>query len=127
MRPVRRRRGESGSALLAVAVMGLLAMGVFALAWRSTHDAIRVERFTVLVERRAASVQTAVAQGVDLLQTGLPPTDPYLCVATIVQADQTYACTVMFSQAAPTGPWSIESWPATVDEQATLPALPVSF
>ncbi len=39
------RRGEQGYVLLFTAVIGLLAMGLWSLALRATHDTIRIERF----------------------------------------------------------------------------------
>ena len=41
------RRSERGFVLLYASILGLLAMGLWMLAWRGTHDTIRTEKFEV--------------------------------------------------------------------------------
>jgi hypothetical protein len=121
------RRGERGSVLLLVAVFGLLAMGLWGLAWRSTHDAIRVERFTVQRNARARSVLPALAHGVALLRTGHPPEDPYVCLDTVVDGAVSYPCVVSFESQADTEHWLVEARAATSEEEDDLPAMPADF
>ena len=49
-------RSQSGYVLLYSAVLGLLAMGMWALAWRAVHDTIRTEKFEVSRSVRSDSV-----------------------------------------------------------------------
>ncbi len=112
--------------LLYTAVLGLLAMGIWLLAWRGTHDAIRTERFTVARTIRSESVLQAAALGIDLLRTGRPPSDPYECQVTVTGVTQSYDCAVVFATAGDQDTWDVQSWVMDDDDPA-LPAMPTSF
>lgn len=120
-------RSERGSVLLIVAVMGLLAMGLWMLAWRATHDAIRLERVTVQRALRAASAQQALAAGLELLRTGRPPFDDYMCLATITSGAHEYVCALTYTSQGSADDWSVQARLATESEQNNLPPLPGSF
>jgi hypothetical protein len=120
-------RAERGQVLLIVAVLGLLAMALWMLAWRATHDAIRLERVATRRGIRAASVQPALAEGLDLLRTGRPPIDGYACIANITSGAGDYACTVTYSSQGSPDDWSVEARLATETEQGNLPPMPSSF
>ncbi len=119
-----RSRGERGTVLLFAAILGVLAMGIWVLAWRSTHDAIRVERFTVRRESRSKSTTAAVAAGVSLLRTGKPSFDPYEAIFVNQFGTEVK---LTFTTDFDGMEWSIEGVLATDGEAATLPALPESF
>lgn len=121
------RRHERGSVLLFTVVAGLLAMGVWLLAWRATHDAIRVEKFNVGREVRRESVLEGLNQAVALLRTGRPPSDPYQAVVSVSGASTTYDCTVTYTSDIDQDHWIVEVDPATDEETGSLPALPSSF
>jgi hypothetical protein len=121
------RRGERGQVLLLVTVLGLLAMGLWLLAWRSTHDAIRMERIAVQRAIRAGSAQAALAQGLDLLASGRPPTDPFVCQTTMTSGADSFACAVSYVSQGSPDEWLVRARLATDDEQAELPAMPGSF
>jgi hypothetical protein len=127
--PARTRRGQRGSVLMIVAVMGVLAMGFWALALRGTHDAIRDENFVLRRQDRTESVLPALAQVVELLHSGRPPEDPYACLVTLVAGanESTWHCAVTATSQGDQDHWLLEAHLATEEEQETLPPAPVSF
>jgi hypothetical protein len=120
-------RGERGQVLLIAAVLGLLAMGLWMLAWRSTHDAIRLERIAVQRHLRADTAQRALAQGLALLRTGRPPFDDYSCQTTIASDTGDHVCAVTYISEGSEDDWSVEARLATESEQANLPTMPSTF
>lgn len=109
------------------AVIGFLLMALFLTAVRAGRDAIRGERFQVFREHRAVGVTASLADGLALLRTGEPPTDPYECVVTQTDDDaNTYDCKVTFTN---TGAlqYDVTAEPATDTDMATLPAMPGNF
>lgn len=125
----RTRRGQRGSVLMIVAVMGVLAMGFWALALRGTHDAIRDENFVLRRKDRTQSVLPALAQVVELLHSGRPPEDPYACLVTLVTGvnGATWHCAVTASSQGDQDHWLVEAHLASDEEQETLPPVPLSF
>jgi hypothetical protein len=121
------RRGQRGTVLLVVAVMGVLAMGFWALALRGTHDSIRDEAFVLRREDRSESVLPAMAQVVDLLRTGQPPEDPYTCLVSVTAGATTWACAVTCTSQGDPEHWLVEARLATEEEEQTLPPVPPSF
>ena len=121
------RRGERGQVLLIVALLGLLAMGIWLLAWRATHDAIRLERVAVQRHLRADTAQRALALGLALLRTGRPPFDDYSCQTTIASDLGDHVCAVTYISEGSEDDWSVEARLATESEQANLPTMPSSF
>jgi len=121
------RRAERGQVLLIVAMMALLAAALWLLGWRATHDAIRNERFNVLRDQREATVNTALAEAVDVLKTGRPPYDPYLAVVPLRWEEQVYLCTLEFISLGDADHWAVESRLSTDLEKTTLPLLPLNF
>jgi hypothetical protein len=125
--PSASRRGQRGSVLMIVAVMGVLAMGFWALALRGTHDAIRDEDFVLRRKHRTQSVLPALAQVVELLHSGRPPDDPYACLVNITGGNNFWPCAVTATSQGDQDHWLLEAHLATDEEQATLPAAPLSF
>ena len=125
--PADTRRGQRGSVLMIVAVMGVLAMGFWALALRGTHDAIRDESFVLRRKHRTETVLPALAQVVELLHSGRPPEDPYACLVTLGAGNTSWKCTVTASSQGDQDHWLVEAHLATDEEQETLPPVPVSF
>lgn len=117
-------RGERGFALVFSALVGILSMGIWVLSYRATLDAVRVERFHLVRERRAASVTRALAEGVSLLRTGRPPSDPYACVVT---TDAGFDCRVTYTSLVGDTVWDVDAELATPTDIATLPTMPASF
>ncbi len=115
--------------LVYVTVLGLLMALMWTLAWRATQDAIRVERAASWRDKRDASVTRAGAQALTLLSTGRPPSDPYTCLITVVDEDDSslHVCTAEFSSVTYPHTWTVDVWEATEAEQATLADAPETF
>ena len=89
-RPVRAaRRAERGHALLLVALVSSFVLGLFVVAWRSTHDAIEVEAYQEDRVFRDDVITESVGLAIQLLRTGRPPTDPTRFVTTTILEDGT--------------------------------------
>ncbi len=71
------RNSERGHALLIVTLISTLALTLWLVTWGSTSSLVRAEGYADRMAERDAGVLRAVAAGVDLLHTGLPPTSPY--------------------------------------------------
>jgi hypothetical protein len=84
--------------------------------------ALRVETARTLQRQRDQGCLHAVARGLTLLETGLPPSDPYTCAATIGEPPYERSFTVTFASEAE-GVWSVRArptqWP---DEPDPMPA-----
>jgi hypothetical protein len=121
-------RGERGHVLLVVAVLGMLCMALWGQAWRSTHDAIRVERFERLRDERTRALEPALERMVDLLRTGRPPSDPFDCLVLVTEDVTTFwNVRATFASEGDADHWSVDCRLATADDLATLPGAPTTF
>jgi hypothetical protein len=127
MAAVKARRGERGSVLMLVSVMGLLAMALWGLAWRGTHDDIRLERRELQAEVRTRSLYPALADMLDLLRSGRPPSDPYECLVSISDATGGWQVAASFSSDGDQDHWVVDCRAATSSQIANLPPAPPSF
>ena len=121
---MRGRRRERGHLMLWAAVFGVVAMAYWALAFRATGDCIRVERASLLRAKRDDGPARALAAGIALLRTGVPPSSPWECVVT---PEDGTPCVVTISEGFGTGEWEVEARPATEDDVSSLGAAPPSF
>lgn len=121
------RRSERGSALVIVTVIGLLSLGLFGLAWRGTHDAIRVESFERRRAERDESILVALADGVSLLESGRPPSDPFSALMAITGELGDYDCTVTWSSAGDLDTWDVSVAESTEAELLLLDPAPARF
>ncbi len=125
---MRKENNERGSALILTAVISLLIMSIWALAYRSTSDLIRVEKQTTLRSDRDTTVTTALAAAVALLHTGPPtitfPDTEYQCIF-IVGPDST-KCTATYTEPV-SGTWNVECILSTDDDILNLPDAPAAF
>ena len=74
---------------------------------------------------RRTTVEQAMADAVLVLETGLPPSDPYECIVTVVDG-RPVRCKVVYSGITALE-WDVTVTLATANEIATLPAAPASF
>jgi len=111
------------------AVISLLALAIWALAFRSTMDLIRTEKQMMLREERDTSVTRALAAGIALLHTGPPPTfpSPYQCLFIVTGGEEDVVCTVSYTESSPPGTWTVASVLASEADQAALLEAPASF
>lgn len=117
--PVRR-----GYAMMLVLVFILLFLSLLGVAYRQATAALRIETaYAQQVQRDEGSVH-AVARGVMLLETGLPPSSPYVCGVTIATSTGPRSFTVTFTSQGGTN-WSVSAAPTQSGE--TPPAMPSTF
>ena len=111
-------------AMVLVPMFIAMFLAVLSVAFREVAAAIRaVSLQAIHADRDAGSVQAA-ALAMALLETGLPPKSPYVCVATIVTASGPKSFRVVLTRE--TGStWSVRLAPAAPGE--TLPAMPGTF
>ncbi len=103
--PIQRRRGI---AMMLVLVFIVLFMAMLGVACRQTASALRIETVrTTQIERDQGSMH-AVARGLALLETGLPPSDPYSCAVEISTSLGLRSFTVTFASEG-AGNWSVQS------------------
>ena len=122
--PMTRRQHRRGYALPAVMLFVLFAFGAWAVLFRSCASVIRVEQARTLRDTRTTWSAPAVADGLRLLQTGVPPADPYVCKLALTQDSQTRYFQLTFTQVGPTR-WTVTAAPTDADNPA--PDCPESF
>ena len=123
------RPRRSGYAMLLVLVFIALVLSFFSLSYRHLATALRAETFSMMTRERDQGSLAALAAGLTLLETGLPPSDPYVCATSIATSAGATSYTVTFAseggagaigqvEARPTGELeSPEAMPATFAEE----------
>lgn len=120
-------REERGHVMLLATILGVVAFSAWALAFLTTRDLIRTERLIRVRSERDDSVTRALAQGLRLLRTDMPPYEPYACVMKIAGEKDSYACTVTFQMEGTKRTWSVTAGRSTEEEMGTLPPAPQTF
>jgi hypothetical protein len=114
--------------LVFVSIMGLLLMALWAVSWQAMHDAIATERFHLERERRDERLARGLAEGLHLLETGVPPEDPYACVLLVTDDEgEERAVTLTYASLVYPETWTVSAAASTTEEQVTLPEAPSSF
>lgn len=116
-----RRRAFAMVLVLLFLVLFLALLGV---AFRELAATIRTVSLQELQADRDEGSLHAVARAMALLETGLPPTSPYVCGATIDTATGSKSFRVTFTLEGG-ATWSVRSAPAGTDEN--LPPMPGTF
>lgn len=104
------RTPRRGFAMMLVLVFIILFMAMLGVACRQTASALRIESVSLVQKQRDEGSLHAVAKGLALLETGIPPTDPYVCAVDITTSTGTRSYTVTFTAEA-TNNWSINAKP----------------
>jgi hypothetical protein len=113
-----------GYAILLVLVFVLLFLSLLGVVYRQATAALLIETaHAQQVQRDEVSVH-AVARGVKLLETGLPPSNPYVCGGTIPTSTGPRSFTVTFTSLGGTN-WSIHAAPTQASEAP--PPMPSKF
>jgi len=110
MRTTSNRRGIS---VMLVLVFLALLLTLWGVSYRQVASALRIQSVRSQYTLRDQGNLQALAQGLTLLQSGVPPTDPYVCATTIQMPSGTQSFTLTFSSAEP------DIW--TVNSTATQP------
>ena len=111
-------------AMVLVVLFQVLFLALLGVAFRELAATIRAVSLEQLQADRDEGSLHAVARGLALLETGLAPTSPYLCCATIDTATGPKSFRVTFTLETGTT-WSVRSAPAAPDE--ILSPMPGTF
>ena len=113
-----------GYALMLVLVFLVLFLSVLSVAYCQMAAALRAETARSLQARRDEGSIHALARGLALLETGLPPSDPYVCGVMIDTSAGARSFTVSFASEGGTY-WTVCSTPTAANE--TPPSMPSTF
>ena len=109
------RPTRHGYAMMLVLVFIVLFLALSAIAYRRTGAALRIESARSLQIQRDEGSIHAVARAVALLETGLPPSDPYVCGVTIDTPTGPRSYTVTLTSEGGDN-WSVHSAPTQPTE-----------
>lgn len=121
---MRTKSARSGFAMMLVLVFIVLFLTMLGVACRRTAAALRIESVRALQVQRDEGSLHALARGLALLETGLPPSDPYACGVVIDTSEGARSFTVTFTSEGGNN-WSVTSSPTGAGEAP--PAMPVVF
>ena len=121
---MRKQHPRSGFAMMLVLVFIVLFLGFLGVALRQTAAALRIESVRIMQIHRDEGSVHAVARGLALLETGLPPSDPYVCGVDISTSAGMRSFTLTFASEGE-GQWSVKSVATPVGD--TPQAITVSF
>lgn len=107
-----------------VVVFVVLLLLLYSVAYRYTTSALRIETARTLQKERDEGTLQALARGLALLETGLPPSDPYVCGVTINTPTGPRSFTVTFASEGGDN-WSVHSAPTLLGEDPD--PMPSSF
>jgi hypothetical protein len=105
-------------AMILVLLFLVLFLAILGVAFCEVAAAIRIVSLQAIESDRDEGSLQAAALAVALLETGLPPTSPYVCVATIDTPAGPRALRVTWTLQTGTT-WSICATPAAPDEVLT--------
>jgi hypothetical protein len=106
------QRRRSGYAMLMVLLFLILMFAIMAIACRQLESALRAESARALAVQRDEGSIPALAKALTLLETGLPPSNPYVCGTSIVTSTGTVSYTVTFTSQG-NNTWSVQSTPTS--------------
>jgi hypothetical protein len=107
---MRRKNPRRGYAMLLVFLFLVLFLLFLGLAYTRLSSALRIETARAQQAQRDQGPIPAVGLGLALLETGLPPSDPYVCAVTITGAGGPTSYTVTF-QSEGVNDWSVTAAP----------------
>ena len=119
-----RPRRQSGHALVGTMGFLVLMMLLSIAAFEHLSGYVTVEKACQVRHDRATGQTRALAWGLALLETGVPPSDPYSC-RVAPDSDPTRVFVVTFSVTAPLE-YSVLARPATAQDDS-WPVVPETF
>ena len=118
---MRQRSRRGGYAMLLVTGFLVLFLSLLSLAYSQLAAAIRIQTACALQSQRDQGSLPALARGLALLETGSPPSNPYVCAVTINTPTGPCSFTVTFASTGPNN-WSVSSAPtAATDNPVPMP------
>jgi len=115
---------KRGYAMVMALVFIALLLSIYSVAYRQVAAALRIETARTLQRQRDEGSLQALARGLTLLETGLPPEDPYVCAVTIGTSTGERSFTVTFTSEAE-GRWCVHAAPTQPPDSPE--PMPVSF
>ena len=122
--PHNKRSSRSGYALLTVMIFLVLMLAATGVVHRHLSSTLRIERARVQAEQRDEALIHALANAMELLETGTPPTDPYVCRTTIDMSQGLESITVIYEHEIDEI-WNVHAAPTSPDENPQI--MPASF
>jgi hypothetical protein len=113
-----------GYAMLSVLVFLAVGLVFVAVQQRRLGAWLRLEQSRIEAARFDEGPRSVMAGALELLETGLPPTDPYECGALVDTSDGPRTFSVLFWSSGGK-PWTIEVTPRA--DLTGLPAMPLCF
>jgi hypothetical protein len=101
---------KRGYAMVMALVFIALLLSIYSVAYRQVAAALRIETARTLQRQRDEGSLQALARGLALLETGLPPEDPYVCAVTIGTSTGERSFTITFT-AEEENRWSVRAAP----------------
>ena len=98
--PRNKRSARRGYALMTVSMFLVLMLAMTGVVHRHLSSTLRIEKARVQAEQRDEALIHAMAKAVELLETGTPPSDPYVCATTIDTSRGPESVTVTFANEA---------------------------
>jgi hypothetical protein len=112
---MKNKAARHGYALVLVLIFTVLLLSLVGVAYRQIGSALRLESVrTAQVIRDEGSLQ-ALARALALLGTGPPPSNPYVCDATINTSSGSRVFTITMSSEIE-GQWTVHSAPTLPNE-----------
>ena len=121
---MKRPHARSGYAMMLVLVFIVLFLGLLGVALRQTAAALRIESVRAMQIQRDEGSLHALARGLALLETGVPPADPYICGIDISTSSGLRSYTVTFESEGGEN-WAVRS--TASDAGDVLQPMPASF
>jgi len=109
---------------MTVSLFLVLMLAMTSVVHRHLASALRIEKARILAEHRDETLMHALAQAMALMETGLPPSDPYVCATLIDTSQGPESITVTFVNEADEI-WSVHAAPTAPG--ATPQAMPIYF
>jgi hypothetical protein len=102
--------------MVLVLVFIALLLTFYSVAYRHVATAVRAEKVRLKQRHRDEGCIEAVARGLTLLETGLPPSNPYVCATTVGTPPDDCLFTVRFESEAE-GVWTVRAYPTEWPDQ----------
>ncbi|MFV2069235.1 MAG: hypothetical protein ACC645_19900 [Pirellulales bacterium] len=122
--PRNKRSARRGCALMTVSVFLVLMLAMTGVVHRHLSSTLRIAQARVQTEQRDEALIHALAKALELIETGTPPSDPYVCGTTIDTSQGLESITVTYGNEIG-GIWSVHAAPTGPDENPQ--PMPASF
>ncbi len=110
-----KRSARRGYALMTVSLFLVLMLAMTGVVHRHLSSVLRIEKARVQAEQRDEALLHALAQALALIETGLPPSNPYVCATTINTSQGLESITLTFAQEH-NEIWSVHAAATALDE-----------